>query len=155
MRSIETIAMNKINSLELTLDAINHRSPNLVPFSAPIILSHAAKLRGIPQKKIHKDAKILAETVLYGLERYDLDGIYVSSDNHILSEAMGSTVRFPEEGYPDEPKPLLSDSLDLSKLSPVFPSKDGRLPLILEATERVLEDVGETHFVEVCIDFGP
>ena len=144
-----------MSPLERTLKTIDFEKPDRCPVAAPIVLQHAMRLKKVKPKIFCTNPTILAETLLFAWERYRYDGIYVSSDNHILSEAMGSELIFPDDTYPVERRPFLTDYKNLNKLKVPNPYKNGRMPVILRATQIISERLGKNFFIETCIDSGP
>src|SRR5208283_4708289 len=62
-------------------------------------------------------------------------------------EAMGTRMAFFDEDAPQIAEPFLRQHSDLSKLTLPDFSKDGRLPVYMEATEHCVNTVGG----EVCV----
>ena len=96
----------------------------------------------------------MCKVILAGLEKYETDAVYVSSDNYLIVEAMGGQVELP----PDEPPRLLKTPVstleDAIKLAPLDVRR-GRIPVILEATRRLREILQDDIFVKTCIDSAP
>ncbi|HOF39785.1 MAG TPA: uroporphyrinogen decarboxylase family protein [Candidatus Hydrogenedentes bacterium] len=119
-------------------------------------LANAAWLRKIPQGKFHGDAHTLARTVIDVSDQMGLDGIYISSDNWILHEALGGALILPEDDEPRGVKHHLLDSIDeLTGLRVPDPQRDGRMPMMLEAARKAVELADGRLFVEANIDSGP
>jgi uroporphyrinogen decarboxylase len=135
--------------------ALAGRKTDRVPVLASA-LANAVWLRGVPQRQLHQDPVVLAESVVSAARAFGADGVYVSSDNWIIHEALGGKVFFPED---DEPwgsgAPLLSDWNVLAGLSVPDPHRAGRMPMMLQAARRVVQAVGDELFVEANIDSGP
>jgi MtaA/CmuA family methyltransferase len=144
-----------VNGKERIEAVLAGRKPDRVPVLASS-LANAVWLKKIPQHKFHSDAAVLARTVVDIAKEFGIDGVYVSSDNWIIHEALGGGVTFPDD---DEPwgrgGPLLKDWRDFRSLEVPDPEKAGRMPLMLEAARRVVEEVGDRLFVEANIDSGP
>jgi len=71
--------------------------------------------------------------VLYSAYRfYGYDLILVFSDTMVEAEAMGAQVLIP-----DDDDPLLLEPPRVARLEPADPEKDGRMPVVLEATRRL------------------
>ena len=144
--------MNGRQRIEAVLSG---RKPDRVPVLASS-LANAIWLKSVPQRRFHTDAAVLARTVIDVAREFGIDGVYVSSDNWIIHEALGGGVVFPDD---DEPwganMPLLKDRDALRHLHVPDPEKDGRMPLMLDAARRVVEEVGHELFVEANIDSGP
>jgi uroporphyrinogen decarboxylase len=119
-------------------------------------LAHAAWMRGVPQSRIHTNATVLAETVLDAARALELDGVYLSSDNWIVHEALGGRVVFPDD---DEPwgthGPLVNQWSDLTALRVPDPQYDGRMPMMLQAARHAVELAKDDLYIEANIDSGP
>lgn len=144
-----------MNGRELIEAVLSGRRPSRVPVLASS-LANAIWLKKVPQRRFHTDSQLLSRTVVDVARDFGIDGIYVSSDNWIIHEALGGRVMFPED---DEPwggdGPLLQDWGTLDRLHVPDPERDGRMPLMLDAARRVVEEVGDELFVEANIDSGP
>jgi uroporphyrinogen-III decarboxylase len=91
--------MNDISGRQRIEAVLAGRQPDRVPVLAST-LAHAAWMRGVPQRKLHTNAATLAQTVVEASRQLGLDGIYLSSDNWIVHEALGGKVVFPEDEEP-------------------------------------------------------
>jgi len=119
-------------------------------------LANAIWLKGIPQRRFHTNATVLADTVIGITRDFGVDGVYVSSDNWIIHEALGGQVIFPDDDEPwGDGGPLLADWDKLAELTVLDPAKAGRMPLMLEAARRAVQEVGDELYVEANIDSGP
>ncbi|MEI7990495.1 MAG: uroporphyrinogen decarboxylase family protein [Chloroflexota bacterium] len=144
-----------MNSLERHCIALDLKEPDRVPL-APSFLTRTAKLAGVRQYDYHTNPEVLASAQIAHCDHYDFDGVYISSDNVIMYEALGGKIFFPDENsYPFWTDPILTGSHDLSKLSIPDPTRDGRMPLVIEAARIAVERVGARRFVLANIDTGP
>lgn len=129
------------------LDALECRRPDRIPF-VPAIYEYKAWLAGSVPSRICRDAGLLAGAVLKEFELVRPDALVVCIDPYnIEAEAAGSVVKY----YGDEDSSI--PSLDpggerLRGLDEVRglrvpnPLTDGRMPLHLDAAERVQRMVG-------------
>jgi MtaA/CmuA family methyltransferase len=119
-------------------------------------LANAAWLKGMPQHAFHTDPDGLARTVVDVSREVGVDGVYVSSDNWIIHEALGGEVLFPED---DEPWgldcPLVREWGDLKGLRVPDPQGAGRMPMMLDAARRAVERAAGELYIEANIDSGP
>ena len=81
------------------------REPDRTPVLAGM-LANAAWLQGVPQRRFHTDAATLASCVVQASRAVGLDGVYVSSDNWVMYQALGGEVVFPDD---DEPHTRFGD----------------------------------------------
>jgi uroporphyrinogen decarboxylase len=128
-----------MNSIQRHQLALANKEADRVPV-APSFLTRAARAAGIRQIDYHTDPELLAEAQIQHCERFDFDGLFISSDNVILYEALGGKIFFPDENsYPFWTDPLIIDREDLVKYKIPDPNKDGRLPVLIEAAKIAME----------------
>ncbi len=113
----------------------------------PLILNHAARVLGVPIGKYNRDGKTMGKAHLAAFRRYGNDAILIFSTTSTLAEAMGTKMNFFEEDAPQISEPFIKQRSDLNKVRVPDFSKDGRLPVYMEATEIAVEEVGK----EVCV----
>jgi len=121
----------------------------------PSMIGAAVTLQHGDQARFSTDGEYLARTLLRNREMFNFDGIYVSSDNWVMYSALGGTVIFPENGEPVGTEILCRDLSDLRGLRVPDPRTDGRMPVLLEAAARVMDQAGRDCFVLANIDSGP
>ena len=123
---------------------------------APSFLTRAMRKAGVRQYDYHTDPEVLAAAQIHHCEAYDFDGLFVSSDNVIMYEALGGRIVFhDEDSYPFWTDPLVSRSADLARLRVPDPARDGRMPVVIEAARIAARKVGAERFVLANIDSGP
>ncbi|MEM2165275.1 MAG: uroporphyrinogen decarboxylase family protein [Candidatus Bathyarchaeia archaeon] len=90
------------------------------------------------------DANLMADILIKGLKSVGYEGVYVGweASFNILAEAFGAKLEWIEGELPRVSKPILEDIDDMDRLSLPDPWKDGRIPIHLEAIERVYRTVG-------------
>ena len=131
------------------------KRPPVIPF-VPTIFEHSAKVIGKTPSEIAVDEDLLVESQLacYELYKHDLISIGVDIYN-VEYEAMGAKVTFPEnEELPSISETMVSSPEDIEKLRVPEPEKDGRMPMFLNAVERVSEKVGSEVIVNGTV-VGP
>ena len=107
------------------------------------ISEHAAKLIGAKVSDMHLQASVRAAAQIAGYKIYHTDGISVGPSLVGVAEAMGSEVAFPAHSTPYISRFAVNKYADLEKLSPADPQRDGRLPVIVDALQRVIDAVGD------------
>ena len=120
----------------------------------PELIQHNLEVAGETHRAFSNDPAVMGKVILAGLERYENDAVYVSSDNYLIVEALGGTVELP----PDEPPRLrktAAESIEEAAELPLLDVTKGRIPVILEATRRMRETLGNEIFVKTCIDSAP
>ena len=144
-----------MNSVERHRLALAMQEPDRVPV-APSFLTRAAAKAGVRQYDYHTNPEVLASAQIDHCDRYDFDGVYISSDNVIMYEALGGKIIFPDENsYPFWTTPLVETSRDVAHLSVPDPTHAGRMPVLIEAAHIAMERVGHRRFVLANIDSGP
>ena len=144
-----------MNSVERHRLALALKEPDRVPV-APSFLTRTVRIAGVRQYDYHTDPEVLASAQIAHCDRYDFDGVYISSDNVIMYEALGGKIFYPDDrSYPFWSDPLLTSSKDLHKLKLPDPFKAGRMPVLIEAARLAAQRVGESRFVLANIDSGP
>jgi len=113
----------------------------------PLILNHAARVLGVPIGKYNRDGETMGRAHVAAFRRYGNDLILVFSTTSTLAEAMGTKMAFFDEDAPQIAEPFIKERSDLGKLRIPDFSKDGRLPVYMEATEIAVDEAGS----EVCV----
>jgi uroporphyrinogen decarboxylase len=103
-----------------------------------VVANHAARLEGFSISEAVTQPDTLARVLYSAYRFYGYDLIMVFTDTMVEAEAMGAQVLIP-----DDDDPFLLEPPRVSRLEPADPEKDGRMPVVLEATRRLkdlLED---------------
>lgn len=109
----------------------------------PLITSHSATIYGCGIDKYCTDGKILADSQLKAQEVYGHDGLSVFSDVGIIAEAMGSTYHIREFDVPILNRPVMQSVSEVGKLSIPDPGSTGRMPVYLQAIDRLYNVAGD------------
>ncbi len=143
------------SSRQIVLDTMCGKPVCRVPFF-PSMLIAASRAMGVNFRDWTTNATVLADALARNREFFGFDGIYISSDNCIMAEALGAEVLFPDD---DEPMmqfgTLVRDYCDLARLRLPDPQRDGRMPMMAEASRRLVEMLGGEFYLEANIDSGP
>ena len=99
----------------------------------PIMGQCNAQLVGATIREFLLDPKIFVKAQVAAYERYKPDIIVMQGDLLMEPEAMGNELKFPENGMCISTKFALEDKGKLSSLQLLDPTKDGRMPIYLEA----------------------
>jgi uroporphyrinogen decarboxylase len=97
-----------------------------------VAANHAARLEGFSISEAVTQPDTLARVLYSAYRFYGYDLIMVFTDTMVEAEAMGAQVLIPEDD-----DPFLLEPPRVSKLEPADPNKDGRMPVVLEATRRL------------------
>jgi len=151
MNTTATIPADTQGSLERVMCYLKGEKPQRVA-CFPLILNHAARVLGVPVGVYNRDGKIMGKAHVAAFRRYGNDLILIFSTTSTLAEAMGTKMKFFDEDAPQIEEPFLKQHSDISKLKLPDFSKDGRLPVYMEATEICVKEVGSE--VVVSTVFG-
>ncbi len=145
-----------MNYRERTVNALKGRLLDRFP-TGPLAVHYCAQLAGHSIKEYTLNPKALAESVLAYYEIFKPDVVWVSADTWVTAEAMGAQIAFPDENQPlgGTGEPLVKSLKDVEKIPPVNVKSQGRFPIILEALERVVEQLGDEVFIVGCFDQSP
>lgn len=109
----------------------------------PLIGDHACRLIGVSVSRYSLSAELMAEAQIAAFRKYRPDSVGIGPGLFGIAEAMGTRLKFPEDGMPYVSEPVLKDYADFDRLSPADPHRDGRLPLYLEALKLINEQIGD------------
>ena len=125
---------------ELLLATYRHESverPPWVPFAGV----HAGKFKGYTATEILTDVDKLTECLLEVHRLYRPDGQPVVFDLQLEAEILGCDLMWADDNPPSVTSHPLADTDDIPER--LVQPGDGRLPLVMEATRRLKEKVGE------------
>ncbi len=144
-----------MNSKEMMQQLGKGVIPPRIPF-CPTIYEHAASLVHVTPSQMAKSPDLLVEGQLAAYETYRHDLITVGVDIYnVEAEALGCPMIFYENAtLPSTNGIVINEASDLKNLRTPDPLKDGRMPMILEACERINEKVGNEVLVSGTI-VGP
>ena len=131
-----------MNSLERLIASGNGEPLDCVPV-APGIGHYAAIKAKQPMTKVAYDPELMAEVVTKSVLRHGYDSCSPITDYGLGTECMGSraVIRDWEQTYVDEF--AVSTEADIAKLSLPDPLKDGRMPVIIECEQILVESLGD------------
>ncbi len=144
-----------MNGKELFSVMRNNKIPDRIPF-VPTIYEHGAKIIGKTPSQVAQCQKLIAQSQLeaYKLYRHDLISVGMDIYN-VEAEALGARVLYYDNAdLPSVSDVLVKEKKDLALLKIPDPSKDGRMPLFIEATYEVYKQVGDEVLVSGAV-VGP
>ena len=109
----------------------------------PLVTAHSAKVQGINLIEYSTNGISLAESQLTAQRKYNHDGLSVFTDVGIIAEAMGSKYYLREFEVPILDEPVIKDTAQIGDLSVPDPGSKGRLPVYLEAIDRLYTAMGD------------
>lgn len=125
------------------------RKVSRIPF-APAIYEHKAYLIGKKPSELAKDANLLSQAILTEWETYKPDLITVGLDVYnIEAEALGCEIRYYShtKDVPVIKKPAFMTEEDLIQAQVPDPQKNDRMPLMIEAGQKTLSELGDQVFI--------
>jgi uroporphyrinogen decarboxylase len=125
-----------LTSLERVIKAVRFEEPDTIPVG-PMIGNHSAILSGIPLKKYYTEAASTAKAQYVAWETYHQDIALALSDNYYIAQGFGCVAEYHDDTTPTIRKTALSDIRDVGRLRIPDPRRDGRMPVYLEALERL------------------
>lgn len=142
-----------MNSLDRLAAVVNFKETDRPPV-IPQIFGHAAVFNGVPLVDYLRNGETLASCQLAAREHYGHDAVFALMDVCVESEAMGSTVTYMAEQYPDVNGYALNRDMDFSSLEVPDPAKAGRMPEFLKAASILREQAPPGIPVIGCV-LGP
>lgn len=128
-------------SKELVIDALNNKQVERAPW-VPFVGCHAASLIGVSAEDFFKSSKNIVNGVLKAYELYRPDGLPALFDLQVEAEAMGCRLKYAETNPPSVATHPLEEGVKLEELK-VPTEKDGRFPIVLEATREICRELGD------------
>jgi uroporphyrinogen decarboxylase len=130
-----------MTSLERIRRATSREKPDSVPV-APYLGNHGARVAGVPIGEYCRSGKRMAEAQIRAWEMYGQDVVVPQSDNYYIAESFGVQVEHYFDSTPTLKAPAVQQLSDIDKLSVPNPYSDGRMPVYLEAIQRLAEHFG-------------
>ncbi len=145
-----------MNGRQIVSAALSGKSTSQVG-CGPLAVHFCARQAGRSIRDYTTDATALSDSVLFYCEKYRPDVVWISADTWVSAEAMGATVDFPGDEQPmcGVGEPVIQTPADIDRIPPADPQSQGRQPLMLEALERVAQQIGDEVFVVACFDQSP
>ncbi len=142
-----------MNSLQRVMAVLEGGIPDRVPVCLHNFLL-AAHEAGVRMEDYRTDPQSMARAHLHAVEKYGHDCILVDPDTTLLAEAMGAK----SECAPGEPGRIIEPALrsldEVERLKPVDPSRDGRIPALLEGIHLLHKEVGSEVAIRGNADQG-
>jgi uroporphyrinogen decarboxylase len=124
------------------------RPVDRVPF-CPAVYEHKAALIGETPSRMSRDAALFEKAIVREIEVYQPDMVVVGCDVYnVEAEAAGCEVRFYDSNdVPSICGTIISPGDGISGLKLPDPEKDGRMPVNLEAGERIQKAFGRERII--------
>lgn len=125
---------------ERVAKALSYEKVDRVPW-VPFTGVHCARLLGLDAESYLKNARAIVEGVKKAARQYRADGVCSLFDLQIEAEALGCRLKWSKNNPPAVADHIL-ESKPLSKLPRLAPDA-GRIPIALEATRRLVREIGD------------
>lgn len=135
------IPEDTLSPVERVMCYLQGKTPDRVA-CIPLILNAHARVIGIPVGKYNRSSELMGKAAVASYRCYGQDVVGLFTTTSTLAEAMGTKMVFFDEDAPQIDVPLIQELDDIKKVNIPDFSKDGRLPVYLEATEYVVSEVG-------------
>ncbi len=115
----------------------------------PYLANWTAAFAGISLSTYCTNARQMAEAQLAAWECVGHDVLFPDADNYYLAEGFGCATQFHEDNFATLERPALEDFREVFDLDVPDPLRDGRMPVYLEATARIAEEIGDEGVIRV------
>ena len=123
-----------MTSLERVKTAINHKEPDIVPVG-PYMGNHGAQAANVSLKDYYTNGRVMADAQYKAWELYGQDIVVPQSDGYYIAEGFGAVTEYRIDSTPTVKKHAINNLFEVCKLKVPDPSKDGRMPVYLEAIQ--------------------
>jgi uroporphyrinogen decarboxylase len=137
--------MTEVTAYDRVIAAVRGEPPDRVPV-IPQITYTTAQLTGVGLVEALHSPEKTAKALLAGQRELGYDAIYAGweSSFNLLAEAMGCTMRYPEDDAPQVTGHIVQDPSDIDKVPIPDPDSEGRIPIHLETVKLVKQEIGDT-----------
>lgn len=144
--------MNKMNSKERCLAAINGKPADRVPVF-PLLMFLAADRAGITYRQFATDGRAMADAQLNIREKFGVDAITACSDAFRISADLGGEMAYPESTPPHLVTPLVKTMDDFKALKrPDASKKNSRMADRAKGVEEMVKAVGSDCLILGWVD---
>ena len=106
---------------------------------APYLGNHGARVAGVPIGQYCQSGRLMAEAQYRAWETYGQDAVVAQSDNYYIAEGFGVKVEHYEDATPTFKAPAIEALAEVGRVRLPDPTRDGRMPVYLEAIQRLSE----------------
>jgi len=137
--------MEEMTSMERVKKTLKHEEPDRVPVLF-LALTIGAREAGVEVREYATNGKAMARGQLNFLRKFRVDGVVPMSDVASYADAFGCVSKF-FDGKLETPvigQHVVKDWRDWEKIKVIDPTKDGRIPTMLEATKILKDELGDS-----------
>lgn len=138
-----------MNSYERVRAVLEHKTPDTVPV-APFLGVHTAVVAGVPIGRYLCSAETMAQAQSYAADLYNQDAVLVNGDNYYIAEGFGTRATHYPNATPTFLAPAIDSVFDAGKLRIPDPSRDGRMPVYLDALAILARKYKGKKFIRGC-----
>jgi uroporphyrinogen decarboxylase len=142
-----------MNGLARVQAAVGFEKTDRVPVIAQVF-AHSAVMAGKTVHDYVRSGSVVAQCQIKALARYGYDAVFALTDANVETEALGSRLVYRQNDYPYVQSPAFTQETNLEAVPIPDPSRDGRMPEILEALTILRGEVGGEALVAGCV-LGP
>jgi uroporphyrinogen decarboxylase len=142
------MALRPLTSRQRIESLLAGKPADRVPF-CPAVYEHKAALIGKTPSRMSRDAALFEKAIVREIEVYQPDMVVVGCDVYnVEAEAAGCKVRFYDSNdVPSICETIIAPGDGISGLKVPDPEKDGRMPVNLEAGERIQRHFGRERII--------
>ncbi|NQV05174.1 uroporphyrinogen decarboxylase family protein [bacterium] len=130
-----------MRALDRITAAVAGEATDRVP-AAPYVANWAAGLVGIPLSVYGTDPAQMARATIAAQQALDLEVVFPDCDNYYLAEGFGCRSAFRDDEIASLEHPAVEGFDDVFDLEVPDPTRDGRMPVVLEAISRIRTTLG-------------
>jgi uroporphyrinogen decarboxylase len=146
-----------MTSYERLLNAVTGGTPDRIPV-APEIFGVSARLNGRRISEYVRDSGVIADSQLRLRKEIGYDILFAFADLSVEAEALGCGLQYEEDAYPSVEERILKNANEAGEFIAgrglPDPSKDGRMPVVLDACRILRESVKDECVIAACV-MGP
>jgi uroporphyrinogen decarboxylase len=143
-----------MSSRERAYRVLAGQLPDRVPVLAQNF-QNTAQLVGVPLDEFCRNPQLMAEAQLAAWERFQYDVLDIENGTVAAAGALGCQVEYPKDQPPRLIGPAIERLEDVDRLTPIDPTRDGTLPVLLQATSLVARALEGRACIVGEADQGP
>jgi uroporphyrinogen decarboxylase len=143
-----------MNGYERMVAAVKGEPTDKIPVMLHNFMAAAAEMK-ISMGQFRESPRLIADTFIHAVEKYDLDGILVDMDTVTLAGSVGVTVDFPDDSPARSHQGCLDSLENMKSLKPVNVENYKYIQIWLEAVRLLKEHFDDEILVRGNCDQAP